>query len=165
MEKDSESGEGDTSELEKGKRGEEKESEQKAGDGTEAPEKSLSGDEGEKESGRGDKEPQSDMTGKRQQGNLPLPDQTPDEQSAAGIEGVEKFEQLGESRDQESQGRSEETAAEGEGTAANAASLLMEQWLHQIEGNPAYLLRQQFGQEEQRMMRQQRGPVNEPRPW
>ena len=41
----------------------------------------------------------------------------------------------------------------------------MEQWLDQIEGNPAYLLRNQFMLEEQRQMRVQGRPLREPRPW
>ena len=162
---ETETGEGDEAEQEKGKRGDQKESEHKAGEGEKIPDATLPGKQGEKEPGKGEREPRTEMTGHRQQGMLPLPDEIPANQKAEGMEAVEHFEQLGETRDQESEGGSAETGEEGEGTAADAASLLMEQWLHQIEGNPAYLLRQQFGQEEQRLIRLQRGPVSEPRPW
>ncbi|MCB1831629.1 MAG: hypothetical protein KDI35_16440, partial [Gammaproteobacteria bacterium] len=160
-EEETDAGESDAAEQEKGKRGELPESEQKAGDGEETPDDALPGKDAGKEAETSGKQP---MISKRQQGALLPPEEIPDT-PAAGMEAVEQFEQLGESQDKQSDGQSEMTGDEGEGTAANAASLLMEQWLHQIEGNPAYLLRQQFGQEEQRLIRQQRGPVSEPRPW
>ena len=87
----------------------------------------------------------------------------PQGESPTETEAVDRFEQIGDTMDQEGEGRAQQTGEEGAGTAA-AASLLMEQWLQQIEGNPAYLLQRQFSQEEQRLMRQQ-GVINEPRPW
>jgi len=41
----------------------------------------------------------------------------------------------------------------------------MEQWLEQVEGNPAHLLQNQFMLEERRMINQQMAPLHEPRPW
>jgi hypothetical protein len=52
-------------------------------------------------------------------------------------------------------------AGEGRGSAA---MVLVEQWLQQAEGDPAYLLRNQFRLEEQRAVKQL-GGLHEPRPW
>jgi Ca-activated chloride channel family protein len=42
---------------------------------------------------------------------------------------------------------------------------LMEQWLEQIEGDPAQLMQQQFRLEEYRYLRNQGGNARETRPW
>ena len=49
--------------------------------------------------------------------------------------------------------------------SGQAPPSLMEQWLQQVEGNPAYLIRNQFMLEEQRMMSGRGAPLHEPRPW
>ena len=41
----------------------------------------------------------------------------------------------------------------------------MEQWLQQIEGDPAQLMRQQFRLEEYKYLRQRGGQDKETRPW
>jgi hypothetical protein len=51
------------------------------------------------------------------------------------------------------------------GSSGGSPMMLMEQLLDQVEGNPAYLMRNQFMLEEQRMMSDQRGQLYEPRPW
>ena len=56
--------------------------------------------------------------------------------------------------------KSSEQEQQGIGTSG-----LMEQWLEQVEGNPAHLLKNQFMLEERRMIDQQLAPLHEPRPW
>ena len=51
------------------------------------------------------------------------------------------------------------------GSSGSSPMMLMEQLLDQIEGNPAYLMRNQFMLEEQRLMSKRRGQLYEPRPW
>jgi Ca-activated chloride channel family protein len=51
------------------------------------------------------------------------------------------------------------------GTSGGSSMMLMEQLLDQVEGNPAYLMRNQFRLEEQRLMSARRGQLYEPRPW
>ncbi len=43
--------------------------------------------------------------------------------------------------------------------------IMMEQWLDRIEGDPAFLLRNQFLIEEQRQLEQRGGALMENRPW
>jgi hypothetical protein len=104
------------------------------------------------------------MTGQRHPGELPDPEQAEEAGKSQENQAVERFDQQGRPDEQNQGGRSELTDATGSAEGANAASLLMEQWLHQIEGNPAYLLRRQFGLEEQRLL-QRGGAAHEPRPW
>ena len=56
-------------------------------------------------------------------------------------------------------------ASDPTGTSGGSPLMLMEQLLDQVEGNPAYLMRNQFMLEEQRMMTDRRGQLYEPRPW
>ena len=42
---------------------------------------------------------------------------------------------------------------------------IMEQWLDQVEGDPSFLLRNQFMLEEAQYMRSKGGSVRETRPW
>jgi Ca-activated chloride channel family protein len=75
---------------------------------------------------------------------------------------IEQFDQLG------GQAGSQDNAdAEGGGTPGargDSTAVLMEQLLDQVEGNPAYLMRNQFMLEEQRMS-DKGGRLYEPRPW
>jgi hypothetical protein len=59
-----------------------------------------------------------------------------------------------------------ENAENGEkpGAGGRSTVVLMEQLLDQVEGNPAYLMKNQFMLEEQRM-RDKGGQLYEPRPW
>jgi len=80
---------------------------------------------------------------------------------------VEKFDQLGaqDSEESEREGQAESLSdAQTERTGRGAMGL-MEQWLEQAEGNPAYLLRNQFLLEEQRAVSTRSAPLREPRPW
>ena len=51
------------------------------------------------------------------------------------------------------------------GTGEGVPVVLMEQLLEQVEGSPAYLLRNQFMLEEQRLLDDRGSRIYEPRPW
>jgi Ca-activated chloride channel family protein len=76
---------------------------------------------------------------------------------------IEQFDQMG---DQAEPGETE-TGEGGDptGTSGSSPMMLMEQLLDQVEGNPAYLMKNQFMLEEQRVMSDRRGQLYEPRPW
>ncbi|MEO5344093.1 MAG: hypothetical protein H7842_12290, partial [Gammaproteobacteria bacterium SHHR-1] len=82
------------------------------------------------------------------------------------IEAVQEFDQRGQMPDQragdQGQAVGEDLNAEG-----SAHSVLMEQWLDGIEGDPAYLMRNRFLFEEMRRIQPSArgGPLYEPRPW
>ncbi|MES9869437.1 MAG: hypothetical protein ABW149_07020 [Sedimenticola sp.] len=78
---------------------------------------------------------------------------------------MDQFDQLGEQLDPEAMEGQGESDPEGTGSGSAETTLLMEQWLEQIEGDPAYLLQNQFRRQEQQLMRQRGGPLREPRPW
>jgi Ca-activated chloride channel family protein len=48
---------------------------------------------------------------------------------------------------------------------AGGGMALMEQWLDQVEGDPAKLMEQQIKLEEYKFLRGRPGPPYEPRPW
>jgi len=77
---------------------------------------------------------------------------------------VDRFDQMGEI-DETDAGEHGQGLPDGMDPGAGAASMMMEQWLQQIEGDPAYLLRNQFEVEERRVMRERPGTLYEPRPW
>ncbi|MES9894513.1 MAG: hypothetical protein ABW141_06405 [Candidatus Thiodiazotropha endolucinida] len=61
-----------------------------------------------------------------------------------------------------------EQEADGEGreeTRLSGANALMEQWLDQVEGDPAQLMQQQFRLEEYKYLRSRGGRDTETRPW
>jgi Ca-activated chloride channel family protein len=80
---------------------------------------------------------------------------------------VERFDQLGGGMSP----TDEQTTEEGglpdkEGTAtASLGGVLMDQWLERIEGDPAFLLRNQFMLEEKRALEQTGRELIETRPW
>ena len=90
------------------------------------------------------------------------PDQPGQEMGA-----IEQFDQLGKEADTEAteQGESEGAGEDPSSSGGSSQTLLMEKWLEQVEGNPAYLLKNQFMLEEQRVMSTQGGLIREPRPW
>ena len=93
----------------------------------------------------------------------------PDRPPAPGdqVEAVERFDQQGETPEPkaEEQGGPPDID-QGEG-AGGGYTLLVEQWLDGVEGDPAYLLRNRFLMEEQRRMQPSAtgGGLYEPRPW
>ena len=80
-------------------------------------------------------------------------------------EAVDEFDQQGEAADTEAEREGGEGDASADSKGRGNVSPMMEQWLQQIEGDPAYLLRNQFMMEEQRALRQQGGALRETRPW
>jgi hypothetical protein len=94
----------------------------------------------------------------------PLPEQA-EPQQGEGEEAVDQFDQQGEQTDPEADKPLGDTSPTGEGTGDSQSVALMEQWLQQIEGSPAYLLRNQFRREEQRSLISTGRPLHEPRPW
>jgi len=84
-------------------------------------------------------------------------------QPGAMAEAVDEFDQQGEAPDPDAEREGGEGDPEGPGRGN--VSPMMEQWLEQIEGDPGYLLRNQFMMEEQRALRQRGGALRETRPW
>jgi Ca-activated chloride channel family protein len=80
-------------------------------------------------------------------------------------EAVDEFDQQGEAPDPDAEEQGGEGDPQEPGKGRGNVSPMMEQWLEQIEGDPAYLLRNQFMMEEQRTLRQRGGGLRETRPW
>ena len=111
------------------------------------------------------------------EGGMPPEDDTPDDRRGTGTESpvdegmssqaVERFDQLSGGMNL----TDEQTTQEGglpdqEGTAtASLGGVLMDQWLERIEGDPAFLLRNQFMLEEKRALEQTGRELIETRPW
>jgi len=97
------------------------------------------------------------------------PGGTPEEisaEEAAASQAVDQFDQmgtgLGEADPEAPQpGLPDEEAMPGSGISM----IMMEQWLEQIEGDPAYLLRNQFMIEERRELERRGRVLMETRPW
>jgi Ca-activated chloride channel family protein len=84
-------------------------------------------------------------------------------QDEARSAGVDRVDQSGQPQPQES-----EEQADGSGsdkTRLSGANALMEQWLDQVEGDPAQLMQQQFRLEEYKYLRSRGGRDTETRPW
>ncbi len=82
-----------------------------------------------------------------------------------GVSAVDKFDQLGQTPDTDSQQGKGESLEQGKGASDASTILIMEQWLDQIEGDPALLLHNEFMLEEHRALQQRSLPLREPRPW
>jgi Ca-activated chloride channel family protein len=101
----------------------------------------------------------------QQSGGSGAPDEITEEEAEAS-EAVDQFDQLG-----EAPGLIDPEAAPGElpdpqGGKGNGVSLIMmEQWLERIEGDPAYLLRNQFMIEERLELERNGRRLIESRPW
>ena len=111
------------------------------------------------------------------EGGMPPEQDAPDDKAGTGTQSpvdegmssqtVQRFDQLGggmsptDEQTQEGGGLPDE-----EGTAtASLGGVLMDQWLERIEGDPAYLLRNQFMLEEKRALEQNGRELMESRPW
>jgi hypothetical protein len=81
------------------------------------------------------------------------------------VASVDRFDQQGQTPDKEAEQGKGESLEQGTGAGDASTILLMEQWLDQIEGDPGYLLRNQFILEERSAQRQRGLPLREPRPW
>jgi Ca-activated chloride channel family protein len=168
--------------------GGEEESGEKPGDGEEQQEVGAPGEQGDEKDGnlpidntdQGSKAGESgDAAGGEQEldrqeggsstGALSGPGGTPEEISgteAAASQAVERFDQMGDGpgeADPESlqTGLPDENAIPG----AGVSMIMMEQWLEQIEGDPAYLLRNQFLIEERQELERRGRELMETRPW
>ena len=94
-----------------------------------------------------------------------LPDELSEGDTAAS-QAVEQFDQMGAGTDEEDPdapegGLPDEDAIPGTGISMT----MMEQWLEQIEGDPAYLLRNQFLIRERQELEQHGRVLRETRPW
>ena len=92
-------------------------------------------------------------------GEAPL--QPQDESRSRGVKQVDQS--GGETPSQESDTTRSGGSEERQPFAGGQA--LMEQWLEQIEGDPAQLMRQEFRLEEYKYLRNHRGQEQETRPW
>ena len=87
-------------------------------------------------------------------------------QSGTAPEAVERFDQLGQEADEGASEQPPETLADASGVTGESEGIpMMEQWLDQVEGDPAYLLQNQFMLEEHQLMQRRGGRLIEPRPW
>ena len=77
---------------------------------------------------------------------------------------IEQVDQMGDQAESD-EAESGESGDPTGGGSGGSPMMLMEQLLDRVEGNPAYLMKNQFMLEEQRMMSDQRGQLYEPRPW
>jgi Ca-activated chloride channel family protein len=94
-----------------------------------------------------------------------LPDDI-SEEAAAASQAVDRFDQLGtDLRDQQEEASPGDIADEDGGAGAGISITMMEQWLDRIEGDPAYLLRNQFAIEERQAMERRPRELMETRPW
>jgi Ca-activated chloride channel family protein len=92
------------------------------------------------------------------------PDFSP--QSDTAPEAVERFDQLGQEADEQGSEESPETLADASGVTGESEGIpMMEQWLEQVEGDPTYLLQNQFMLEEHQLMQRRGGRLIETRPW
>jgi Ca-activated chloride channel family protein len=116
------------------------------------------GDEGEQQKDAG-------STAEQTAGPSGVPQEISAEEATAS-EAVDQFDQMEDRQgDVDSEdpatGQPDENAIPGTGISM----IMMEQWLDRIEGDPAFLLRNQFLIEEQRQLEQRGGALMENRPW
>ena len=94
-----------------------------------------------------------------------LPDEISEEQAAAS-QAVERFDQLDTGSGDAGQGNPQDGIPDKDGVPGTSISMtVMDQWLEQIEGDPAHLLRNQFRIAEQQEMQRNRRQLMETRPW
>ena len=119
--------------------------------GEEQPDKEKSPKEGDKPAGM------------MRAGPMPPPGEMPLEEK--GADAVDQFDQQEKGGEPEQQEQDKEGQPGSPQAQADAVSRIMEQWLNQIEGDPAQLLRNQFMLEEQRVIHREGGRLHESRPW
>jgi hypothetical protein len=94
-----------------------------------------------------------------------LPEEISEEQAAAS-QAVDSFDQLDTGSGEGDEGTPEDGIPDKDGIPGTSISMtVMDQWLEQIEGDPAYLLRNQFKLEEQLEMQRNGRQLMETRPW
>ena len=88
------------------------------------------------------------------------------EEEAAASQAVDQFDQMGSGLGEEEPDASQAGQLQEDGIPGTGISMIMmEQWLEQIEGDPAYLLRNQFMIEERQELDRHRRELMETRPW
>ena len=87
------------------------------------------------------------------------------EEDAAASEAVDEFDQLGKAAGDDPELQPGEIPAEDGAEGSGVSMIMMEQWLERIEGDPAYLMRNQFMIEEQLEMQRRGRKLMETRPW
>ena len=93
-----------------------------------------------------------------------IPDDLSEEDTAAS-EAVDEFDQLGSALGEDQELPPGEIPAEDGVAGSGVSMIMMEQWLERIEGDPAYLMRNQFMIEEQLEMQRRGRRLMETRPW
>lgn len=93
------------------------------------------------------------------------PQDLPPEGQDAGAVTLEQLDQAGNAPDHNTEDKNEGVAALGGVSAMGPGMAILEQWLNQVEGDPAYLLHNAFRFEEERYRRSKGGIVQESRPW
>jgi Ca-activated chloride channel family protein len=78
---------------------------------------------------------------------------------------VDQFDQLGSALGDDQELPPGDIPAEDGVPGTGISMIMMEQWLERIEGDPAYLMRNQFMIEEQLEMQRSGRRVMETRPW
>jgi Ca-activated chloride channel family protein len=78
---------------------------------------------------------------------------------------VEKFDQLGTGPGQDDLGKPAGLPDKDGKPGSGISMIMMDQWLEQIEGDPSYLLRNQFMIEERQELDRRGRMVMETRPW
>jgi hypothetical protein len=79
---------------------------------------------------------------------------------------VEQFDQMGKGMGEEDEEAPPGLLPDEEGLKGSGVSMIMmDQWLENIEGDPAYLLRNQFMIEEQQQLNRRGRVLMETRPW
>ena len=82
------------------------------------------------------------------------------------LDTAEQFDQLGQQGSEEDQQAAKGGAPAQQGKKGSSLfTPIMEQWLSQVEGDPAYLLRNQFSMEERRAQQKYGRELMDTRPW
>ena len=141
----------------------EEEDREKSTEGKKGEREELERGKGEDDSKPGESE-ESQQAGDQSQSNLLPPEELQLLPPDISTDAVDLFDQQGGSdrMDMDSPLAGDRGLPQG---AIDTMTLIMEQWLQQIEGDPAYLMQNQFRLEEQRSIQQGSGPLREPRPW
>jgi len=126
------------------------------------------GEQKDKDTGGGDKnrDRQESGTGSEQQtGGSGGSHSEITEKDTKASQAVEKFDQLGTGPGENDTGKPEGLPDKDGKPGSGISMIMMDQWLEQIEGDPSYLLRNQFMIEERQELDRRGRMVMETRPW
>ena len=123
-------------------------------------------DAGDDAGGTQDQEQQeTGISADRSTGPGDLPDELSAEEAAAS-QAVDRFDQMNAGQSETEEGAPQPGMPDKDAIPGTGVSMaVMEQWLEQIEGDPAYLLLNQFRIEEQQELQRQGSKLMETRPW